>query len=151
MWSKILSPHLSQANWKGKLILSCKALHNITSGKYSSCTFYISLTRFNFTSHLFFTISFCKSSSASMIFSISNFRSLAWNYPWISFGKDFVEQTLVHICVFLASTHLNISIQKMWGKFEMVWVIILRTTRMFLNIILGLFMVWIYFFNLGIY
>jgi len=112
MWSKILSPHLSQANWKGKLILSCKALHNITSGKYSSCTFYISLTRFNFTSHLFFTISFCKSSSASMIFSISNFRSLAWNYPWISFGKDFVEQTLVHICVFLASTHLNISIQK---------------------------------------
>lgn len=151
MWSKILSPHLSQANWKGKLILSCKALHNITSGKYSSCTFYISLTRFNFTSHLFFTISFCKSSSASMIFSISNFRSLAWNYPWISFGKDFVEQTLVHICVFLASTHLNISIQKNVRKFEMVWVIILRTTRMFLNIILGLFMVWIYFFNLGIY
>ena len=47
-----------------------------------------------------------------MIFSISNLRSAAWNYPWISVGKGFVEQTLVHICVFLASTHLNISIQK---------------------------------------
>lgn len=90
MWSKILSLHLSQGNLKGKLILSCKALHNITtSGNYSSCTFYTSLTRFNFTSNLFFTISFCKSSSTSMIFSISNFRSVAWKYPWISFGKDY--------------------------------------------------------------